>query len=54
MTLASTPIVHHPFKFGIGAFELTGFGIAVLMAFLIAQVVSERTASLHRCHTGEV
>ena len=42
MTLASTPIVHHPFKFGIGRFELTGFGIAVLMAFLIAQVVSER------------
>ena len=42
MTLASTPIVHHVFKFGIGSFELTGFGIAVLMAFLIAQIVSER------------
>ena len=42
MTLASDPIVAHTFKFGIGSFELTGFGIAVLMAFLIAQVVSER------------
>ena len=41
MTLAS-PIVHHPFKFGIAGYELTGFGIAVLMAFLIAQIVSER------------
>jgi phosphatidylglycerol---prolipoprotein diacylglyceryl transferase len=41
MTLAS-PIVHHPFKFGIAGWELTGFGIAVLMAFLIAQIVSER------------
>jgi len=42
MTLAHDPIVAHTFKFGIGSFELTGFGIAVLMAFLIAQVVSER------------
>jgi hypothetical protein len=41
MTLAS-PIVHHPFKFGIAGYELTGFGIAVLMSFLIAQIVSER------------
>ncbi len=42
MILASTPIVHHPFEFGIGGFSLTGFGIAVLLAFLIAQIVSER------------
>jgi phosphatidylglycerol:prolipoprotein diacylglycerol transferase len=42
MTLASDPIIAHTFKFGIGGFELTGFGIAVLMAFLIAQIVSER------------
>ena len=41
MNLAS-PIVHHPFQFGIGGFNLTGFGIAVLLSFLIAQVVSER------------
>ena len=42
MTLASSPIIHHPFQFGIAGYQLTGFGIAVLMAFLIAQVVSER------------
>jgi phosphatidylglycerol:prolipoprotein diacylglycerol transferase len=42
MTLASTPIIHHPFNFALGPLTLTGFGIAVLMAFLIAQVVSER------------
>jgi phosphatidylglycerol:prolipoprotein diacylglycerol transferase len=42
MTLASSPIVHHPFNFGVGGFNLTGFGIAVLLAFLIAQIVSER------------
>jgi phosphatidylglycerol:prolipoprotein diacylglycerol transferase len=42
MTLAHNPIVAQTFKFGIGSFELTGFGIAVLMAFLIAQIVSER------------
>jgi len=42
MTLASSPIVHHPFQFGIGGFSLTGFGIAVLLAFLIAQIVAER------------
>jgi phosphatidylglycerol:prolipoprotein diacylglycerol transferase len=42
MTLASSLIVHHPFNFGVGGFNLTGFGIAVLLAFLIAQIVSER------------
>lgn len=40
------PIVVHPFtipiRLGSLHFELSGFGIAVLMAFLIAQVVSER------------
>jgi len=41
MNLAS-PIVHHPFNFGVGGFNFTGFGLAVLLAFLIAQIVSER------------
>jgi len=40
------PIVVHPFTIPISLgslhFEISGFGIAVLMAFLIAQVVSER------------
>lgn len=34
--------VHHPFDLHLGAFDLTGFGLAVLMAFVVAQVVSER------------
>src|SRR4051812_49822760 len=42
MTLASTPIVHHAFDFRILSFNFTGFGIAVLMAFLISQIISER------------
>src|SRR5439155_12299357 len=41
MTLAS-PIVHHPFSFNIGPIPLTGFGIAVLLAFVLAQIVAER------------
>jgi phosphatidylglycerol:prolipoprotein diacylglycerol transferase len=42
MTLASSPIIHHPFQFSIAGFTLTGFGIAVLLAFLISQIVAER------------
>lgn len=41
MTLAN-PIVHHPTSISIGGFALTGFGIAVLLAFLISQIISER------------
>ena len=51
MTLATldTPITHHPFQFQVGPLPLTGFGIAVLLAFVIAQVVSERElARRHR------
>lgn len=35
------PIIHHPFTFSIGPLTLTGFGIAMVMAFLIGQYVSE-------------
>ena len=34
--------VHHPFEILAGPFTFTGFGIAVLAAFLVAQTVSER------------
>jgi phosphatidylglycerol:prolipoprotein diacylglycerol transferase len=40
--LASQPIVHHPFAFGLGPLQFTGFGIAMLLAFVIAQVIVER------------
>ena len=42
MTLASFPIIHQPFEFTIAGFPFTGFGLAVLMAFLISQIISER------------
>jgi phosphatidylglycerol:prolipoprotein diacylglycerol transferase len=35
-------IVHHPFNLHLGPLEITGFGLAVLLAFAIAQVVSAR------------
>jgi phosphatidylglycerol:prolipoprotein diacylglycerol transferase len=38
----TNPIIHHPFNFGILGFNFTGFGIAVLLAFLISQIISER------------
>lgn len=38
---AFEPIVHNPFVFNIGPLPLTGFGIAVVVSFMIAQVVSE-------------
>ena len=35
-------IVHHPFSFGWGFLEFTGFGIAVLLAFVISQTIAQR------------
>ena len=34
--------VHHPFSYRLGIFTFTGFGIAVLLAFAIAQIISQR------------
>lgn len=42
MTFLPHPIVHHPFAYGLGPIQITGFGIAVLMAFVVAQVVGQR------------
>jgi phosphatidylglycerol:prolipoprotein diacylglycerol transferase len=39
VTLA--PVVHHPFQFSIGPLQFTGFGIAVVMGFVIAQMISQ-------------
>jgi phosphatidylglycerol:prolipoprotein diacylglycerol transferase len=36
------PIVHHPFSYKFGSFGFTGFGLAVLLCFLVAQVVAQR------------
>ena len=39
---ALEPIVHHPFQFGIGPLQFTGFGIAVVMGFILAQMIAEQ------------
>jgi phosphatidylglycerol:prolipoprotein diacylglycerol transferase len=35
------PIVHHPFEFGIGPLQFTGFGIAVVLGFVVAQMIGQ-------------
>lgn len=34
------PTIHHPFSYDIGPLELTGFGLAMLLAFVIGQMVA--------------
>jgi phosphatidylglycerol:prolipoprotein diacylglycerol transferase len=36
------PIVHHPFELQLGPLTITGFGLAVVLGFLIGQTVGER------------
>jgi phosphatidylglycerol:prolipoprotein diacylglycerol transferase len=35
-------ITHHAFAYDIGRFQFTGFGLAVLMAFVLAQIIAQR------------
>ncbi|MGH7665610.1 MAG: prolipoprotein diacylglyceryl transferase [Gemmatimonadaceae bacterium] len=42
MILQADPIVHHPFAFDIGPLQFTGFGLAVLLGFVIAQIIATR------------
>lgn len=42
MNLEIDPIVHRPFAYEFGPLQLTGFGLAVLLAFVIAQIVAQR------------
>src|SRR5438046_8807508 len=41
MTLAG-PSIHHPLSYTFGRFAFTGFGVAVLMAFVVAQLIGQR------------
>jgi phosphatidylglycerol:prolipoprotein diacylglycerol transferase len=45
-------IIHHPFEIKIGPLNLTGFGIAVLLGFVIAQIVSQKEL-IRRGHVVE-
>ena len=33
---------HHPLSYDVGPLQLTGFGLAVLMSFVIAQIIAQR------------
>lgn len=35
-------ITHHPLEINLGPLPITGFGIAVLLAFIIAQIISQQ------------
>ena len=48
-----SPIIHHPFLYKFGIFEVTGFGLAMLLAFVIAQMISARELD-RRGHDGAV
>lgn len=48
-----TNIIHHPLKYHIaGPFEITGFGIAMLLAFWIAQLVCQSELTRRRQETA--
>src|SRR5262245_66354571 len=34
------PITHHPFAYQVGPLELTGFGLAMLLSFVLGQSVA--------------
>ena len=52
MTLLPHPIVHHPFAYSYGPLGFTGFGIAVLLAFLVGQAVAQHELA-RRGHDAE-
>jgi phosphatidylglycerol:prolipoprotein diacylglycerol transferase len=35
------PIIHHPLEYQLGPIPLTGFGLAVLLSFVVAQYIAE-------------
>lgn len=41
MNPTADAIVHHPFAYSFGVLEFTGFGVAVLLAFVIAQIIAQ-------------
>ncbi|MGH7650513.1 MAG: prolipoprotein diacylglyceryl transferase [Gemmatimonadaceae bacterium] len=52
MKMIFASIVHHPLSYDVGPLQLTGFGLAVLMAFVIAQIIAQRELT-RRGHDAE-
>ena len=52
MTILPHPIVHHPFAYSLGPVSFTGFGLAVLLCFLVGQAVAQ-SELLRRGHDPE-
>jgi phosphatidylglycerol---prolipoprotein diacylglyceryl transferase len=52
LALLISPIVHHPFEVHVGPVTITGFGLAVVLGFLIGQFVGERELA-RRGHPNE-
>ncbi len=40
--MPTDPIIHQPFIIALGPIQLTGFGIAVLLGFVIGQIIGQR------------
>jgi phosphatidylglycerol:prolipoprotein diacylglycerol transferase len=38
-----SPFIHHPFSYQLGPLQITGFGVAVLLAFVIAQLTTNES-----------
>ena len=46
-------IVHHPLSYQAGPLQFTGFGLAMLLTFVIAQIISQHEME-RRGHDGSV
>jgi len=46
-------IVHHPLSYQLGPLQFTGFGLAILLTFVIAQIISQHEME-RRGHDGSV
>jgi phosphatidylglycerol:prolipoprotein diacylglycerol transferase len=46
-------IVHHPLAYQLGPLQFTGFGLAILLTFVIAQIISQHELE-RRGHDGTV
>ena len=42
MPLIFAQIIHHPVSYGVGPLQFTGFGFAMLLCFVIGQIITQR------------